>query len=305
MGKARRTAFTLVELLVVIGIIALLIAILLPALGKAREQAKTVQCGNNMRQIGLAMRMYSNDNGGCIPPGNDFAAPSEYESGVGGSSFAPHVDWNFMDLLWVGGYLKTQGRETISPPAGANIKSGTYGVYCPSQLSGVFQCPSETRVYPGGFPWNFQYSYGMNCEAAPTYDPATGLETAGRAVSGPPYYGYFRVPRPHVKWNYLKVSKILLCEVYQQEGTVFKACGTDGLSPKAQPAQGGVGVTLRHGSPSTLDINGRNGANYLFPDGHVEFSMEYHRARNSGATTQSNDNWKKWWDHGPLMNSSI
>lgn len=69
LPRASHKAFTLVELLVVIGIIAVLIAILLPTLGKAREQAKTTQCLSNLRQIGAAMIAYSADNKGYIVPG--------------------------------------------------------------------------------------------------------------------------------------------------------------------------------------------------------------------------------------------
>src|SRR5438034_9112528 len=65
--KHKLRGFTLVELLVVIGIIAVLIAMLLPAINRARQQAASTQCQSNLRQCGLFLFMYANENKGFLP----------------------------------------------------------------------------------------------------------------------------------------------------------------------------------------------------------------------------------------------
>jgi prepilin-type N-terminal cleavage/methylation domain-containing protein/prepilin-type processing-associated H-X9-DG protein len=88
----RRNAFSLVELLVVIGIIALLLALLLPALSKARRQSQTVQCLTNLRSIGQALVIYENNNRGWVYP----VKPQESAPGgvIGyGTNVPPHERW--------------------------------------------------------------------------------------------------------------------------------------------------------------------------------------------------------------------
>jgi prepilin-type N-terminal cleavage/methylation domain-containing protein len=79
-GSRGKRAFTLVELLVVIGIIAVLIGILLPALNRAREQGRRTVCLSNLRQLGTAMLAYANEHKGRLPNSNPTNTASDYDS---------------------------------------------------------------------------------------------------------------------------------------------------------------------------------------------------------------------------------
>ena len=114
MKRSRSAAgFTLVELLVVIGIIALLVSILLPALGKARQQANLVQCASNMRVMGQMMALYESENHGYGPPMVD------------GIYFYTYAD--VLSLM----NSKPMGTDAPGWATGS-------GQYMPSQESGIF-----------------------------------------------------------------------------------------------------------------------------------------------------------------------
>ncbi|NOX60244.1 MAG: prepilin-type N-terminal cleavage/methylation domain-containing protein [Planctomycetes bacterium] len=88
-NDARRSGFTLVELLVVVSIIALLISILLPSLKRAREQSKLVVCKSNLHQIGMGILLYADDNRSLIPRGPLPANPFD----LGGNHLATNQLW--------------------------------------------------------------------------------------------------------------------------------------------------------------------------------------------------------------------
>jgi prepilin-type N-terminal cleavage/methylation domain-containing protein/prepilin-type processing-associated H-X9-DG protein len=150
--------FTLVELLVVIGIIAVLIAILLPALQSARAQANLIKCQSNMRQFGTAMIMYANENKGAFPPnatGNPFAPPSG----------TPNLNNFWYEYERLGRYLPKN-----------SVGLGTQNVG-----QGMFVCPSDEmsiRSYGPNFWTSSAASPGGGTGWPPNNGPHFWLKTA-------------------------------------------------------------------------------------------------------------------------------
>src|SRR3954452_5990809 len=88
--------FSLIELMVVVGIIAILIGLLLPSLNKARAQAKSVQCQSNLRQLGVMLQTYVNENNGWLFPVGPDGPPDANGDSIPttlGTNKPPHERW--------------------------------------------------------------------------------------------------------------------------------------------------------------------------------------------------------------------
>lgn len=158
----RRSGFTLIELLVVVSIIILLVAILLPTLSSARAAARRMGCMSNMRQVGIATAVYSEDYREYLPFGSS-------PDGSGGSTYAyPAYYWLLAPYM---------GAEGMGPTAGWRFRARLI----PSTATAVFKCPSNT--------WEAELlntNYGSHHEIADYVPPINVADNAPVAANSGP-----------------------------------------------------------------------------------------------------------------------
>ncbi len=162
----RSLGFTLVELLVVIAIIGILVALLLPAVQSARASARRMSCGNNLKQIGLALHNY-HDSYRRFPPSAVIPHNATYDSWSPQARLLPYIEQEQMQGLinWSYSY-KSQPQVTRTRVA-------------------TYLCPSEVgdKERPDGALTHYPLNYGMNLGTWFIYDPNTGQ--GGGGISHP------------------------------------------------------------------------------------------------------------------------
>jgi len=159
----RRRGFTLVELLVVIGIIAVLISVLLPALGAARRQAMAVKCATQLREIGTCFRMYELENHGYWPAARINGYKVTYPTGANTSYNIDGVNYPTPQgaAYWFTFLAKYATKAKLGTASGTNAGDALY-----SRQTIFFGCPAWAGYQRGGVVAGdtnvVQVGFGMN-----------------------------------------------------------------------------------------------------------------------------------------------
>lgn len=166
--RKRNNGFTLVELLVVIGIIAVLISILLPTLSRARESANRVACASNLRQLANAIVMYTGENKGWFPNIAVWGGPGATALGYGTNATPAPTGYPADWIGWPDDWIVWRNKTVGDPLRGAIVKylgNPTSGriMTCPSDQSIWRKVPNpDGTVYPYSYVMNSYMSFGTN-----------------------------------------------------------------------------------------------------------------------------------------------
>lgn len=254
MKRSTRSGFTLVELLVVIGIIALLISILLPSLNRARETANRVKCASNLKQIGQAILLYSNENRNAFPRGKYVSGASVLPTW--GSPYATNATAGTVATTTADPF----GAATATPTwgTGNNDISAALFLLLRTQdlVPEVFVCPSSNQE---------KFDYGGGGASAASFVNWLGTEgfKANVSYSYQNPYSNTTATAAGFKFNNTLTAEFAL----MSDKNPGMTAGQDNVTAVMSTSSS---RDTRQGNSNNHD---KDGQNVLYGDLHVEFQQ--------------------------------
>lgn len=270
--RQRKTAFTLVELLVVIGIIAVLISILLPTLSVARESANRVKCAANLRQVGAAFIAYAGAHNGQFPR-------TRYDRGG-------NLNAALMINTSNAGYLDQNPFANPSPTGANNVGAALFllvkqgmltkdVLLCPSGLSSSFQVPE-----PDKDPANTANNLPSDAVRS-NFAQLGGIGDSNLSYSIQNPYPRYEAARNGFQWSSsLSSDYPIAADVSPNDAEATNVRSVPPTDKLGNPIPGGFNSASAEVYQRMLNsanhralMSGKQGQNVLYADGHVDFTQ--------------------------------